>query len=125
MKNKKSLLPIWIALLASVAVAMLPNLASAAGGSKSGGGGGGGGSVQPFEGRVTGYVTAIDYTNSTITIGASYYGNGKLTVNSSTKISMDNVNCGLDGLVLGDWVEARYDINRVATRLSGTSSATP
>lgn len=59
--------------------------------------------------RVTGYVTAIDCVNSTLVVGASYYGNGGLEVTSSTSISLNNVNCDLSSIALGDWVEARYD----------------
>ena len=50
-----------------------------------GGGTGGGGATKVTESRITGYVTAIDYDHSTITVGASYYGNGSLIVTSATK----------------------------------------
>jgi hypothetical protein len=115
-----------IALLVTAAFALLPNLATAKGGSNSGGGGGGGGGlVKTYEARVTGYVTAIDYVNSTITIGASYYGSGLLKVTANTSISLDNVSCDLDTLGLGDWVEARYDwTTKNATKLSATSVPT-
>jgi hypothetical protein len=94
-----------------------------ASGGKSGGGGGGGGSTKPVESRVTGYVTAIDYTARTITIGASYYGMGSLKVDSSTKISLNTVNCAFEDLKIGTWVEARYDFaTKIATKLSATGS---
>lgn len=91
----------------------------------TGGGGGGGGSVVA-ESRVTGYVTAINYVNKTITIGASYYGSGALKVDSNTKISMDNVSCDFEAIKLGDWIEARYVFStKIATKLSGTSTVSP
>ncbi|MCC7375294.1 MAG: hypothetical protein IT581_11630 [Verrucomicrobiales bacterium] len=84
----------------------------------------GGGSTKTVEARVTGYVTAIDYTARTITIGASYYGSGNLKVDSNTKISLNNVNCAFEDLALGTWVEARYDFTtRIATKLSATGSS--
>ena len=93
-------------------------------GRRFGGGGGGGGGGTPklaTEARVTGYVTAIDYVNHTITIGASYYGFGLLKVDANTKISFDNVNCTFEELAVGDWVEARYDYTtRTATKLSAS-----
>ncbi len=113
-----------LALLAgiSLGIASLPATASGKNGGGSGGGGGGGGSIAVV-GRVTGYVTAIDYVNGTITIGASYYGNGILKVDDSTKISFNNVNCSFEDLALGDWIEARYDYTtRIATKLSGSGS---
>ena len=115
-------LSLGVSLLATGANAM------ASGGSKSGGGGGGGGggSVKVAESRVTGYVTAIDYLNKTITIGASYYGSGVLKVDSSTKISMNTVNCAFEDLKVGDWIEARYVFStKLATKLSGTSTVSP
>lgn len=88
-----------------------------------GGSGGGGGSTATFEARVTGYVTAIDYVNHTITVGASYYGSGNLKVDANTKISFNNVNCTFEALKLGDWVEARYDFTtKVATKLSASGA---
>lgn len=101
-----------------------PNTASAKGGS-GGGGGAGGGGVKTVEARVTGYVTAIDYVNKTVQIGASYYGSGLLNVTSSTDISLDNNSCDLDTIQLGQWCEARYDFaTRNATKLSVTSVPT-
>ena len=103
-------------------IASLP--AAASGKNQNGGGGGGGGGGTPklaTEARVTGYVTAIDYVNHTITIGASYYGFGLLKVDANTKISFDNVNCTFEELAVGDWVEARYDYTtRTATTLSAS-----
>lgn len=93
-----------------------------------GGSGGGGGTVTTpvFESRVTGYITAINYVNKTITVGASYYGNGSLKVDSTTKISMNTVNCDFEAVKLGDWMEARYDwTTKIATKLSGTATVTP
>lgn len=88
------------------------------------GGKSGGGSTKTVEARVTGYVTAIDYTARTLTIGASYYGSGNLKVDSNTKISLNNVNCAFEDLALGTWVEARYDFTtRIATKLSATGSS--
>ncbi|MCC6232624.1 MAG: hypothetical protein IT580_08265 [Verrucomicrobiales bacterium] len=114
-----------LALALGLGVALSGVSAVAAGKNGGGGsGGGGGGSVKVSEGRVTGYVTAIDYVNKTITIGASYYGSGVLKVDSNTKISMNTVNCTFEDLKLGDWIEARYDFStRTATKLSGTGSA--
>lgn len=87
----------------------------------AGGGGGGGGSTKPLEIRVTGYVTAIDYAKGTITVGASYYGNGNLIVNETTKLSLNNVSCDFVEIKLGDWAEARYDYyTKVATKISIT-----
>lgn len=128
MKNtqitRTSLFKASLALLLAVTVGLTSNIANAAG--KNGGGGsGGGGSVKTYEARVTGYVTAIDYVNSTITVGASYYGSGKLNVTSSTDISLDNSSCSFDALTLGTWVEARYDYaTKNATKLSATSVPT-
>ena len=86
------------------------------------GGAGGGGSVKPVsEARVTGYITAIDHRAGTLTVGASYYGSGKLIVTPSTKISLDAVNCTFDQLTLGTWVEARYNFaTKEATKLSAS-----
>lgn len=86
------------------------------------GGTGGGGSAKPVnEARVTGYITAIDHNAGTLTIGASYYGSGKLVVTPSTKISLDAVNCTFDQLTLGTWVEARYNFTtKAATKLSAS-----
>lgn len=82
------------------------------------GGGGGGGTVKVTEYRMTGYITEIDRTNSTVTIGNSYYNIGILTVGAATSISLDNVNCDLDAIQVGKWVEARY------TYTAGGKSAT-
>jgi hypothetical protein len=97
-------------------------------------GGSGGGSSKIVESRVTGYVTAIDYENGTIQIGASYYGSGTLVVTSDTYISFDNNSCSLEDLEIGDWVEARYvsafeptsgRYVLVATRLSAVTVPSP
>ena len=118
--NKRSLLKIGMALLLTVGLFQANPTAQASGGSNSGGGGGGG-STKVYEARVTGYVTAIDYVNSTITVGASYYGSGALKVTSSTSISYNNVNCDLSGIQLGDWVEARYEYaSKNATKLTAS-----
>jgi hypothetical protein len=114
-----SLMTAFVTLLLAF-VAFAPSAVQAAGGSNSGGGGGGGGSTI-LEVRVTGYITAIDYVNQTLTVGASYYGTGKLLVTSATKISLNNVNCSLNQIKLGDWAEARYNwTTKEATRLSVT-----
>lgn len=98
--------------------ALAPSL-HAAGANK--GGVGGGGSVKTVEARVTGYITAIDHSAGTLTVGASYYGSGKLVVTPSTKISLDAVNCTFDQLTLGTWVEARYNFaTKAATKLSAS-----
>jgi hypothetical protein len=105
---------------ATMTVVAVPSRAS------GGSGGSGGGSNKPAEARVTGYVTAIDYQNCTITVGASYYGTGILKVTSDTNISFDNVNCDLTSIKLGDWMEARYDYStHNATKLAGSSVPTP
>lgn len=110
--------------LALIITASSPSVSAAGGKGGGGSGGGGGGSTKPVEARVTGYVTAIDYTARTLTIGASYYGSGNLKVDSNTKISFNNVNCAFEDLTLGTWVEARYDFTtRVATKLSATGSS--
>lgn len=111
-----------LALVLSAAIA--PGLLNAAGGGNSGGGGGGGGggSVKPLEIRVTGYITAIDYEHGIITVGAAYYNTGSAFVTTSTKVSLDNVACSFDDLVVGDWAEMRYDwYTKVATKISGIS----
>lgn len=78
-------------------------------------------SVKVVESRVTGYATAIDYSAGTITVGASYYGSGALVVSKSTSISLNNVNCSLNEIKVGDWVEARYVWStKEATKLSVT-----
>lgn len=119
--SNRSVLKLTLALLLTVSVFHFNQTANASGGSNSGGGGGGGGSAKTYEARVTGYVTAIDYQNATITVGASYYGSGVLKVTSSTSISYNNVSCDLGAIKLGDWVEARYDYaTRNATKLSAT-----
>jgi hypothetical protein len=128
MKNtqivRSSLFTAAFALLLAAVIGLGTNLANAAG-SNSGGGGGGGGSVKTYEARVTGYITAIDYVNSTLTVGASYYGSGQLKVDAKTNISIDAVNCSFDTLKLGDWCEARYDwTSKTATKLSCTSVPT-
>lgn len=106
------------ALALTAGVFLAPNGANAKGGT---GGGGGGGNTKPVESRVTGYVTAIDYSANTITIGASYYGSGALKVTGSTSISLNNANCDFGQLQLGDWVEARYIYStKEATKLSVT-----
>lgn len=120
-KLSASLLTTLLTLLVALSIAT-PTKSFAAGKSKGGGGGGGGSTVS--EARVTGYVTAIDYANSTLSIGASYYGSGALHITSATKISLDNLNCSLEQLQLGDWVEARYvysNATKLATKLSASS----
>lgn len=105
-----------------------PPTAQAAGRNSStasgGGGGGGGGSVKApkvAESRVTGYITAIDYANHTLVIGASYYGSGSLRVGASTKVSLNTINATFADLKQGDWCEARYDwTTKLATKLSVT-----
>jgi hypothetical protein len=120
-------------LAASVAVFALMAISQPMTASAKGGSGGGGGSAKPVESRVTGYATSVDYDRSHISIGASYYGSGSLLVTPDTSISMDNVNCSLDELQLGDWVEARFvrvlDAStgvyvNVATKLSAVSVPT-
>ncbi|MFO1459827.1 MAG: hypothetical protein U1G08_10490 [Verrucomicrobiota bacterium] len=113
-----SLLTAFVTLLLAF-VAFTPPAVQAAGGGSGGGSGGGGSTV--LEVRVTGYITAIDYANQTLTVGASYYGTGKLLVTSATKISLNNVNCSLNQIKLGDWAEARYNwTTKEATKLSVT-----
>ena len=114
-----SLLTAFVTLLLAF-VAFTPSAVQAAGANSGGGGGGGGGSTI-VESRVTGYITAIDYANQTLTVGASYYGTGKLLVTSATKISLNNVNCSMNQIKLGDWAEARYNwTTKEATKLSVT-----
>lgn len=39
---------------------------------------------------------------------------------TSTKVSLDNVACSFDDLVVGDWAEMRYDwYTKVATKIPG------
>ncbi|MEN9675783.1 MAG: hypothetical protein RIS76_1679 [Verrucomicrobiota bacterium] len=103
-----------------------PPTAQAAGrnSSTASGGGGGGGSVKApkvAESRVTGYITAIDSVNHTLVVGASYYGSGSLRVDSSTQVSLNNLNGSFADLKQGDWCEARYDwTTKLATKLSVT-----
>lgn len=122
-----------LTLLAAIALAQPAGVSAKGGAGGGGNGGGGGGSTKPVESRVTGYVTFLDYDSELITIGASYYGTGSLVITPDTDISLDNVNCSLDDLALGDWVEARYVFAldpatglyvRVATKLSATSLPT-
>lgn len=109
-------------LLCMVSVPSGASGGSGGGGNGGGGNGGGGGGTKIVEARVTGYVTAIDYEHSTITIGSSYYGTGVLKVDSSTKISLDNSNCDLTTIRVGHWSEARYDVfNGTATKLACTT----
>lgn len=120
-KTSASLLTTLLTLLVALSITT-PTRSFAAGKSKGGGGGGGGSTV--VEARVTGYVTAIDYANSTLSIGASYYGSGALHITSATKISLDNLNCSLEQIQLGNWVEARYVYSstaKLATKLSASS----
>ncbi|WP_414660105.1 hypothetical protein [Horticoccus sp. 23ND18S-11] len=118
--SRASFLKTTLALLLAVSfVGSMPTMVNAKGGA------GGGGSVKVVESRVTGYVTAIDYVNSKIQIGASYYGSGLLNVTSSTDISLDNSACDFSAITLGTWVEARYDYaTKNATKLSCTSVPT-
>lgn len=89
-----------------------------------GGGGGGGGSTKAVESRVTGYVTAINHSAGTLTVGASYYGSGQLKVTSATKFSFLTGSGGLANVKLGDWVEARYLFStKEATKISVTPSS--
>ncbi len=107
-----------LTLLAALAVA-LPNGALAKGGS---GGGGGGSTPKVVESVVTGYVTAIDYSAGTISIGASYYGSGVLKVTSATKYSFLTSSGGFTDIKVGDWAEARYVWStKEATKISITS----
>ena len=107
----------WM-LLGTFAVLAAPGDVQGAGGS----GGGGGGSVKPLELRVTGYITAIDYDTGLVQVGVSYYGSGTVWVTATTKISLDNVNCSLDALEVGDWAEVRYDAyTRVANKIAAIS----
>lgn len=111
-----------LTLLAALTAA-LPNGVQASGGSNGGGGsGGGGGSTKVVESVVTGYVTAIDYSAGTITIGASYYGSGVLKVTSATKYSFLTSGGGFTDIKVGDWAEARYIWStKEATKISITS----
>ena len=101
-----------------------PPTAQAAGRNSSTASGGGGGSVKApkvVESRVTGYITAIDSVNHTLVVGASYYGSGSLRVDSSTQVSLNNLNGSFADLKQGDWCEARYDwTTKLATKLSVT-----
>ena len=113
--NNNVILKAALAALLTVGMLNLNQTANASGGGNSGG------STKVVEARVTGYVTAIDYVTSTITIGASYYGSGALKVTSSTSISYNNVSCELSAIKLGDWVEARFEwASKTATKLSAT-----
>jgi len=108
--------------LAALLVCSLTSGVDAAGGSNSGGGSGGGGSVKPLEIRVTGYITAIDYSTGQITVGASYYNTGTAWVTSTTKVSLNNNACDLSLIELGDWAELRYEYStHIATKLSVTA----
>lgn len=105
--------------LLALAVVSLPVVADASGG--SGGGGGGGGSTTTVVVRVVGYATAIDYTNSKIMIGQLYYGSAALSVNSSTKVTVNNVNATFSDVHLNDYCEVRYDYaTRTAIKIAVT-----
>ncbi len=118
--RRASKLASTLTLLAALAVA-LPNGALAKGGS-GGGGGGGGSTPKVVESRVTGYVTAIDYSAGTISIGASYYGSGALKVTENTSYSFLSSGSGFTDIKVGDWAEARYIWStKEATKISITS----
>jgi len=107
----------WVLLITAIAI---PTIADAAG-RNGGGGGGGGGGVAPkvVESRVTGYITAIDYTNGVIMVGQSYYGSGALKITPDTKVSIDTANGSLQELKVNDWAECRYNFStKVATKIS-------
>ena len=107
-----------LTLLAALAVA-LPNGALAKGGS---GGGGTPKAPKVVESRVTGYVTAIDYSAGTISIGASYYGSGALKVTEDTSYSFLSSSSSFIDIKVGDWAEARYVWStKEATKISITS----
>lgn len=106
MRKTLRLLTVALMLVGTFAVLSVPGDAQGAGGS-----GGGGGSSKPLELRVTGYITSIDYDTGLVQVGVSYYGTGTVRVTATTKISLDNVNCSLDMLEVGDWAEVRYDAN--------------
>lgn len=80
-----------------------------------------GGVADNFSAIVKGKATAIDYANKRISIGASYYGSGVLTVNGSTKIRLNGVEVQFSSLRVGDFCECRYD---PATRIAGKIEAT-
>jgi hypothetical protein len=80
-----------------------------------------GGVADNFSAIVKGKATAIDFANKRISIGASYYGSGVLTVNSATKIRLNGVQVPFTSLKVGDFCECRYD---PATRIAGKIEAT-
>lgn len=105
----------------ATALTMVSSTAVFAAGGSNSGGGGGGGSTKVVEAVVNGYVTAIDHSAGTISIGASYYGSGVLKVTSSTKISVNTSNGSFSAIKVGDWAEARYLWStREATKISVT-----
>jgi hypothetical protein len=54
-------------------------------------------------------------------VGQSYYGSGVLTVNSTTKYSLNNNSCELTDVQLNDWAEVRYDYyTKVASKVAIT-----
>lgn len=122
MKTIPSLRGLCLSAAVALSVVFAPSLATAAGS----GGTNSSKTVKTYVARVTGYVTAIDYVNGTITVGASYYGSGVLKVDDSTNISMDNLSCDFTDIEVGDWMEARYDwVSKTAVKLSGISIASP
>lgn len=113
-------------LMARLTLAALVLTAPAALLAKGGSGGGGGAVDVPrvVESRVTGYVTAINHSAGTLTVGASYYGSGQLKVTSATKFSFLTGSGGFANVKLGDWVEARYLFStKEATKISVTPSS--
>lgn len=103
-------------LVAVLALACASGISSNAAFAK--GGASGGGSVSVKDSRVTGYATAINYAEKTISVGASYYGSGILKVTSTTKIQLNAESVDFNQIKVGDWVEARYDFaTKVATKL--------
>jgi len=112
-------------LAVALGLAAGPVVVQASGGSGSGGSGGsaggGGGSTTGVTIRLIGYATAVDYANSRIQIGQLYYGSGLVTVNSTTKITINNVAATFDDIVLNDFCEVRYDsVSRIASKIAVT-----
>ena len=76
---------------------------------------------KPVPVRVTGSISAIDYTNGVIMVGQSYSGATAIKIVSSTNISINGAIGSLGDLKVNDVADCRYDFNtRVAMKVSVT-----
>ena len=97
---------------AALAIAMVLVLTSAmtfaSGGSGGGGGGGGSGGAKPS--IASGYILSLDYDTGVMTVGFGYYGlPTMIVVSPKSQLKLNNVNCTLDHLQIGDAAVAQYN----------------